>query len=80
MTVKKGEKCLTPKCGRFVSGRGICAACHYAASNLVKSQQATWEELEALGLCLPKKGTLFTKAFLEAKAKKQADDKPDSDK
>ena len=57
--------CMVEGCGNDSEIRGICKTCYSSARNLVRSNKATWEELEQLGLCNPTRTrkSLFNKAF-----------------
>ena len=49
-------KCLRPDCQRKPLCRGLCASCYTIASQIVKTGQLTWEELEKQGRSKPLRG------------------------
>jgi len=60
-------KCLTHGCQRKACGRGLCKACHQAATSLIKTGDTSWEELENFGLAQQKGAGLFMQAYLKKK-------------
>lgn len=71
------QKCTIAKCeGQFGSGlpknktggRGLCKRCLEQATRLVKRNVTTWEELEKLGLALPKYHSDFERLLYAARA------------
>jgi hypothetical protein len=70
-------KCMIDGCGKKKTySRGICQGCYASFSRLVHSREATWEELEDLGLCNPpdakrgRKRCSVARSALEAARKK----------
>lgn len=61
--------CIIPNCGHVQAlalGRGLCMKCYSLAKNLVKAGTKTWEQLEELGLALPKGGVAKDDPFTQA--------------
>ena len=57
-------KCLIKECKRDCKTRGLCQACYVSASNLVKKETVSWEDLEKKGFCKRKENTsLFLKQY-----------------
>ncbi len=83
------KKCLTPGCkgifgakgvGKGKSGgRGLCRGCHLAASSLVRRGKTTWEEMEQLGLAIPKTRSRVEEALYRKRkiAEQKADPLPE---
>ena len=47
--------CLTTNCkNEATSSRGLCKSCYSSACYAARVGDLSWEELEELGLCLPK--------------------------
>lgn len=44
--------CLIKDCGKSSYCRGLCVACHRAATRAIKLRGSSWDELEKLGLAL----------------------------
>jgi len=70
-------KCIIEGCSYLQKTRGLCNACRGVAKNLIKSGRATMEDLESMGLILPRlpndrnKGKFTNSlvlAFLKAKS------------
>jgi len=75
------SKCMIPGCNNMYGGdkkrkggRGLCSACHQAASMAVKKKQTTWTELEELGLAKCKLSSAFNLALIEARKRKLEED------
>ena len=43
------KKCLTPKCKRKETDRGVCRPCYYVYWRHVNAGKETWESLEEKG-------------------------------
>lgn len=50
---QQGSGCIT--CGREALSRGLCSSCYQSAIRVIKSGDATDEQLVERGLILPKK-------------------------
>lgn len=70
----KSMPCVIDGCGGFYGApgspgdRGLCKVCHNYASQLIRENKTTWDELEKLGLCrplVPIEATRFLKVLLE---------------
>lgn len=48
--------CVYPGCSRKAARRGLCSNCYQSARYVVGLGEATWEQLEADGKTLPRKG------------------------
>lgn len=71
VTKKPKIRCRTASCHRFaVNSKNLCASCYQNARSLVLDKKTTWQELEELGLCSPKRVTPFLAAFAKAKEAK----------
>ena len=46
-------KCQVEACTRKASTRGVCDSCYMHARNLVNSGEASWKQLEDMGLVRP---------------------------
>lgn len=64
------KQCIIEGCERDSRTRGLCGTCYQSARNAIKAGKATWNELEAAGLALPRTSfggggnpTPFRKAF-----------------
>lgn len=53
--------CIIPNCGKEARWKGICSQCYGQASQLIKEDKTTWEQLAALGLA-----TIPDKPFIAA--------------
>lgn len=65
MNLKNQEKCIT--CTNKAHARGPCTTCYHSAKEFVGRNEVTWEQLEKLGLCIPKIRTMtpFYRALQE---------------
>jgi hypothetical protein len=64
--------CVTSNCNAAaIVGRGLCGKCYLTARYLIRTKQTTWDELEKMGLCTPKrsKASLFLSEFIARKTK-----------
>lgn len=56
--VQKTSECITPDCTNDDYTRGVCHRCYTSHYRAVADGHTTWEELERLGLVLPKQSDL----------------------
>ncbi len=64
MKPKKRDKCLVTTCSAGAWIRGLCSKCYASAQGAVKHKITTWDEVEKMGLCLPRqKPSLFRAEF-----------------
>lgn len=62
------ELCIRPAAAEM---RGLCMLCYSKAKKKVESGEVTWDQLEDMGLCLPKVDVdPFTAAYNQAKEKR----------
>lgn len=72
MTGDPAPLCVIAGCGhRATASRGLCTRCYSAAKKTVQNGQASWVELERLGLALPPQMGAFKAAFTAALGKKE---------
>lgn len=69
MQMAVGDKCFIKECSRpavpQIIYRGLCFVCYSSAKRKIKTEGATWEKLEELGLCKPAKDP-FDDAYSKA--------------
>ncbi len=46
--------CRSPECGKPVVARGLCITCYMQAQRMVRKGKVTWDELENLGVSIPR--------------------------
>lgn len=63
------QNCLITKCGRTAAldKHGLCLVCYSRAKKAVEAGQATWDDLERLGLAKLTDSDPFTEALKKAK-------------
>lgn len=76
MIAAKVPTCMVRGCpNQGVAGRGLCSQCYHAARYLIRTQQATWQSLESLGLAKPRRYDInenkLVSAFRKAVEKKR---------
>jgi hypothetical protein len=65
----KHPVCIVADCGNPVYARGLCERCVRGARRLIDQSKTSWEELEKLGMAVPKTtaASFFSQKFEAAK-------------
>ena len=66
----EANECLIEGCRRRVANRGLCGGCYASARDMVAAGKVTWQDLERMGLALPRCSRRKPSAFRAAIEKK----------